>query len=126
MRLTAAEQLALGVIDEVVPEPAGGAHEHPEEAARNLRARIAHHLDALAGRDRKVLLDARYARYRRMGEFTVLTESGEQKHERGGWAERIRQLLESGRAALVGGDGTGALPSVSTDEESDIPLREDV
>ncbi len=40
MRLTAAEQLALGVIDEVVPEPVGGAHEHPEETARRLRERI--------------------------------------------------------------------------------------
>ena len=34
MRLTAAEQLALGVIDEVVPEPAGGAHEHPKRRRR--------------------------------------------------------------------------------------------
>ncbi len=52
MRLTAAEQLALGVIDEVITEPAGGAHEHPAETAKNLRTRIAYHLDALAGRDR--------------------------------------------------------------------------
>jgi enoyl-CoA hydratase/carnithine racemase len=69
MRLTAAEQLALGVIDEVVPEPEGGAHTNPEETARRLRARIAAQLDTLAGRDRKMLLDARYARYRNMGEF---------------------------------------------------------
>jgi acetyl-CoA carboxylase carboxyl transferase subunit alpha len=126
MRLTAAEQLALGVIDEVVPEPAGGAHEHPEETARNLRARIAYHLDALAGRDRRVLLDARYARYRRMGEFTVQTEGGERRQERGGWTERIRQLLQSGRAALVGAEGTGHLPTSNVDDESDVPLREDV
>ncbi|MEX2548360.1 MAG: acetyl-CoA carboxylase carboxyltransferase subunit alpha [Chloroflexota bacterium] len=125
MRLTAAEQLALRVIDEVVPEPAGGAHEHLEETARNLRARIVYHLDALAGRDRRVLLDARYARYRRMGEFATVTQAGETKHDRGGWVERIRQLLESGRAALVGSDGTGPLPTLP-DEETDLPLREDV
>ncbi len=125
MRLTAAEQLALRVIDEVVPEPAGGAHEHLEETARNLRARIVYHLDALAGRDRRVLLDARYARYRRMGEFATVTPAGETKHDRGGWVERIRHLLESGRAALVGGDGTGPLPTLP-DEETDLPLREDV
>ena len=54
MRLTAAEQLALGVIDEVVPEPAGGAHEHPEETAKQRSRRASRtHLDALAGRDRR-------------------------------------------------------------------------
>ena len=124
MRLTAVEQLALGVIDEVVAEPAGGAHQHPAETARNLRARIAYHLDALAGRDRSVLVEARYARYRRMGEFTTVTAAGEEKPVRGGWAERIRQFLESGRAALVGGEGPAPLPTV--DDESDLPLREDV
>jgi acetyl-CoA carboxylase carboxyl transferase subunit alpha len=106
MRLTAAEQLALGVIDEVVREPEGGAHNNAEETAKRLRPRIAYHLDALAGRDRKVLLDARYARYRRMGEFAVAAESGELRPERPGFVSRIRRLLESGRAALAGGDGT--------------------
>jgi len=125
MRMTAAEQLALRVIDEVVPEPAGGAHDHPDETARALRARIAYHLDALAGRDRRTLLDARYARYRRMGEFVTITSAGEAKQERGGWAERIRQFLESGRAAIVG-DGVGTLPTDTDLDEDDVPLREDV
>jgi acetyl-CoA carboxylase carboxyl transferase subunit alpha len=125
MRLTAAEQLALGVIDEVVAEPDGGAHKHPEETARNLRARIVHHLDALAGRDRRVLVEARYYRYRRMGEFATVTAAGDARPERGGWSERIRQLLESGRAAILGRDGVGTLPTATVDD-SDLPLREDV
>lgn len=124
MRLTASEQLALGVVDEVVPEPSGGAHEHPEETAKRLRPRIAAHLDALAGRDRKVLLDARYARYRHMGEFAVATPTGEPRPERPGIVDRIRRLLDSGRAALVGGDG--ALPPGVVDSDSEPPLREDV
>jgi acetyl-CoA carboxylase carboxyl transferase subunit alpha len=126
MRLTAAEQHALGVIDEVVAEPAGGAHEHAEETARNLRARIVHHLDGLAGRDRRVLLEARYARYRRMGEFITVTAAGDKTHPRGRWVDRIRQLLESGRAAIAGGDGAGHLPTGFNDDEADLPLREDV
>jgi acetyl-CoA carboxylase carboxyl transferase subunit alpha len=126
MRLTAADQLALGVIDEVIPEPRGGAHEHADETAKNLRTAIAHQLDALAGRDRRVLLEARYARYRRMGEFADTGVSGEPKQERGGWADRLRQLLESGRSAIGGGDGAGSLPIDMPDEESDLPLREDV
>lgn len=125
MRLTAAEQLALRVIDEVVAEPDGGAHEHPDETAKNLRARIAYHLDALAGRDRRALVEARYARYRRMGEFAVVTPAGEARPQRGGWADRIRELLETGRAAIVGRDGVTALPPDPADDD-ELPLREDV
>ena len=61
-----------------------------------------------------------------MGEFAVVSEEGESKPRRGGWAERIRQLLESGRGAISGRDGLGTLPDVPVDEESDLPLREDV
>ncbi len=143
MRLTAAEQLALGVIDEVVPEPAGGAHEHPEEMAKRLRPRIAAHLDSLAGRDRQVLLDARYARYRQMGEFVITTPSGERRTEQPNLVDRIRRLLDSGRAVLIGDgalptgaadlepgandadrDGDGAMPDHEHDDQP--PLREDV
>ena len=115
MRLTAAEQLALGVIDEVVPEPEGGAHKDPDEAARRLRTRIAAHLDSLAGRDRKVLLDMRYARYRNMGEFALAAETGAAQPARPGIVERIRRLLDSGRAALVGGSAEQA---PGTDEDA--------
>jgi acetyl-CoA carboxylase carboxyl transferase subunit alpha len=138
MRLTATEQQALGVIDEVVPEPAEGAHEKPEETARRLRERIVAQLDTLAGRDRAVLVEARYARYRRMGEFATLTPTGVARPERAGLAERIRQLLESGRAALAGQDGAprpeqdqapdtdtaAAAAPAETDEQP--PLREEV
>ena len=127
MRLTAAEQQALGVIDEVVPEPSEGAHERPDDTARRLRERICAHLDSLAGRDRAVLLETRYARYRRMGEFATLTPSGLVRPERAGLAERIRQLLESGRAALAGQDALPPrldLDAAETEEQP--PLREEV
>jgi len=124
MRLTAAEQLALGVIDEVVPEPAGGAQQDPDEMARRLRARITAHLDTLAGRDRKALVDARYARYRQMGEYAVATPHGEPRPERPGMFHRIRRLLESGRAAIAG--GVSALPNAQADGEEQPPLREDI
>jgi acetyl-CoA carboxylase carboxyl transferase subunit alpha len=124
MRLTAAEQLALGVIDEVVPEPAGGAHENPEEVARRLRARITAHLDALAGRDRRAIVDARYMRYRQMGEFAVATQTGEAKVERAGMFDRIRRMLEGGRVAIAG--NAAALPNSMTDGDEQPPLREDI
>src|SRR3954452_18446750 len=123
MRLTASEQLALGVIDEVVPEPKNGAHEDPAETAKILRGRITAHLDTLAGRDRKALVDARYARYRRMGEFAVATPTGEPQVERPNMFNRIRGMLGSGRAALASG---AALPNPMTDSDDEPPLREDV
>jgi acetyl-CoA carboxylase carboxyl transferase subunit alpha len=124
MRLTAAEQLALGVIDEVVPEPDGGAQDQPEEMARRLRARIAAHLDALAGRDRKALVDARYARYRQMGEFAVVSATGEPRPQRPRVFDRMRRLLGSGRAALAGGVAT--LPVPASDATGEPTLGEDV
>jgi len=124
MRLTAAEQLALGVIDEVVPEPAGGAHENPDEVARRLRARIAALLDTLAGRDRKALVDARYARYQRMGEFAVADQTGAVRVERPRMFNRIRRLLEGSRVAIAG--SAAALPNAMTDGDEQPPLREDV
>lgn len=124
MRLTATEQLALGVIDEVVAEPEGGAHESVDETARLLRTRVTARLDSLAGRDRNALVEARYTRYRNMGEYAVVTPTGEPRPERGGMFERVRRLLESGRAAIAG--GASALPTGLNDTADEPPLQEDV
>ena len=51
MRLSAPELLRLGVVDEVVPEPAGGAHLNPDEAIATLGAALRRHLDALLQAD---------------------------------------------------------------------------
>jgi acetyl-CoA carboxylase carboxyl transferase subunit alpha len=124
MRLTAREQQALGVIDEVIREPAGGAHQNPAETARRLRSHIVSHLDALAGRDRAVLLEQRYERYRQMGEFITVAPSGAARPERVGLADRLRALFESGRAVLVG-DAVPLRPGAG-DIEEEPPLREEI
>jgi acetyl-CoA carboxylase carboxyl transferase subunit alpha len=62
MRMTAAEQQALGVIDIVVPEPVGGAHLDIPETARRLRAVIVAQLEALTPVPIDGLLVARYRR----------------------------------------------------------------
>jgi hypothetical protein len=106
-----------------VPEPDGGAQENPEETARRLRARITAHLDTLAGRDRKALVDARYARYRKMGEFAEVTPTGEPRQEHPRVFDRLRRLLGSGRAAISG--SVGALPNAIADGD-EPPLQEDI
>jgi acetyl-CoA carboxylase carboxyl transferase subunit alpha len=63
----AAHCLELGVIDGIVPEPEGGAHENPDEAARLLAAAVGDALDDLAGMPPTELRRARRAKFRAMG-----------------------------------------------------------
>jgi acetyl-CoA carboxylase carboxyl transferase alpha subunit len=63
----AAHCLELGVIDGIVPEPEGGAHTNPDEAARLLAAAVADALDDLDGTPPKELRAARRAKFRAMG-----------------------------------------------------------
>jgi acetyl-CoA carboxylase carboxyl transferase subunit alpha len=69
MKLTAADLLGLEVIDEVIPEPAGGAHRDYHEAAATLKKAIVHHLTELQGLPEEKLVSERYQRFRRMGAF---------------------------------------------------------
>jgi acetyl-CoA carboxylase carboxyl transferase subunit beta len=69
-RLTAGELRRLGVADELVPEPAGGAQADPAATAAALKEALVRHLDALCARPVRELVEARYARFRAFGEFT--------------------------------------------------------
>ncbi|MBN2247557.1 MAG: acetyl-CoA carboxylase carboxyltransferase subunit alpha [Coriobacteriia bacterium] len=73
LSLTAADLLRLGIIDEVVPEPLGGAHREPDTVIAEVGLRIAAALDALAGDDRADLVERRYQRLRAIG---VYNEAG--------------------------------------------------
>jgi acetyl-CoA carboxylase carboxyl transferase subunit alpha len=69
LKLTAKDLFELGVIDEVVPEPLGGAHRNPALAASLLREALARHLEALLGMNEDERLEARFQKYRRIGIF---------------------------------------------------------
>jgi acetyl-CoA carboxylase carboxyl transferase subunit alpha len=69
LRLTAEDLLSLGLIDGIIPEPPGGAQEDPQAAAENLRVALRGGLDQLAGLDARELVDHRYAKFRKMGNF---------------------------------------------------------
>jgi len=64
--------LNLGVIDEIVPEPKGGAHLNPDEAARMLGASLAETLEQLLPIPGEELRAQRRDRYRRMGIYSAL------------------------------------------------------
>ncbi|MCX6955427.1 MAG: acetyl-CoA carboxylase carboxyltransferase subunit alpha [Verrucomicrobia bacterium] len=59
----------LGVVDEVVPEPSGGAHNDPAQAAAALKYSLHKHLNDLRALDPEKLLDTRYDRYRHLGVY---------------------------------------------------------
>ena len=70
LKLTARDCKKLGIIDVVVPEPEGGAHLHPDEAAHQLQRLLVRELLRVQGVSIKKLVKERYKKYRRMGEYS--------------------------------------------------------
>jgi acetyl-CoA carboxylase carboxyl transferase subunit alpha len=69
MKMTAEDLLQLGVVDEVIDEPGGGAHHNPDEAARIVGEALARHLAPLCAMSTAELLEERYRKYRALGRF---------------------------------------------------------
>ncbi len=69
LKLNAGSLLELGVVDEVIPEPLGGAHYAPDKATAALKYALQKHLNDLVNLDPAKLLDLRYDRYRVLGEY---------------------------------------------------------
>ena len=64
---TAPDLLKLGIIDQVIREPLGGAHRDPEAATRNVKRAIKKHLTDLMEMTEEQLIEQRYERYRNLG-----------------------------------------------------------
>jgi acetyl-CoA carboxylase carboxyl transferase subunit alpha len=67
--LTAPDLMRLGVVDGVLPEPLGGAHRDPGQAAATLKAAVIGHLDRLSGVQTEERVEQRLQKFRRMGVF---------------------------------------------------------
>jgi len=74
LKLTATDNLELGIVDDVITEPVGGAHRDPRTTASNLSAWIESSLSELRRVDIDTLLAQRYQRYRRMGVYLEAAE----------------------------------------------------
>ena len=67
MKLTAPDLLALGVADDIIPEPEGGAHLDPARTIREVDRALSRHLAALSKESGPSLAAKRYQKFRRMG-----------------------------------------------------------
>jgi acetyl-CoA carboxylase carboxyl transferase subunit alpha len=71
LKMTAPDLLRLGVVDRIVDEPAGGAHQDPDLAARLVQTALVETLRDLDALGPAELVDDRYRRFRRMGAFVA-------------------------------------------------------
>lgn len=69
LRLTAKDLQRLGVIDDIIPEPLGGAHRDPREMGTTLKSYLLRYLRELRAVPVDALLESRYRKFRAMGVF---------------------------------------------------------
>jgi acetyl-CoA carboxylase carboxyl transferase subunit alpha len=69
LRLTSRDLFSLRVIDDIIPEPLGGAHRDPHEMGRILQKYLVRYLRELRSKSPEELLEGRYQKFRRMGVF---------------------------------------------------------
>jgi acetyl-CoA carboxylase carboxyl transferase subunit alpha len=69
LKLTSRQLARFGVVDDIIPEPLGGAHRDHREMANTLKSYLLRYLRELRGLPVEQLLEARYQKFRRMGVF---------------------------------------------------------
>jgi len=72
LKLQAENLLELGLIDEILPEPLGGAHHDPKIMFKSVKAFLLTHLIPLKKTKVNVLVEKRYEKFRKMGKFKVV------------------------------------------------------
>jgi len=99
LKMTAPDLRALGLIDEVIPEPLGGAHRDPQQAAVNLQRYINKTLRELKRLKTETLLQRRYKKLRHLGQFFVVDGSQEAAPAASRQAESVTQASTNGKQA---------------------------
>lgn len=77
LKLTAEHLSDFGVIDEIVAEPEGGAHQDPDDAAESLKSILCRHLQELEGMSTEARHQARRDRFQAIGRYEELSEAVE-------------------------------------------------
>jgi len=74
LNLTAQDILRFGIIDEIIPEPLGGAHQDYQKSASNLKEAVKRNLEELVRLSGRELIEKRYDKYRKIGKFLEVLE----------------------------------------------------
>jgi len=69
LKITSRDLAELKIIDDIIPEPVGGAHSDPKETMENVKEAIQDQLSALRKPSTEKLLERRYKKYATMGEY---------------------------------------------------------
>lgn len=72
LKLTADHMLEFGLIDDIIKEPLGGAHNDPEKMARVLKTHIKKEISELLEMDPEERINVRIAKYEKMGQYDVI------------------------------------------------------
>lgn len=78
LRLTSSELLNMGIVDDVLKEPRGGAHRNPEAMSKILKASILKNLDHVKKMSPKELLLKRYNKFRNIGQYQAINVKSQQ------------------------------------------------
>ena len=117
LKLTAQDCRELGIVDQVIQEPPGGAHTNPDEAARQLQRAVLQELSTLQAMSQRRVLSQRYKKYRKMGEYSSHFKSAitrEVNALRGFVGRGVRRIARRGpartedmSAEMLAGQDTG-------------------
>ena len=69
LKITSEHLIKFGVVDEIIPEPLGGAHKDPEQIALNIKDVVLKHIKELSSLSCEKLVEKRYDKFRSIGEF---------------------------------------------------------
>lgn len=69
LKITGEHLLKFGIVDEIIPEPLGGAHKDPDQVAQNVKDVILKHIKELSSLPQNELVEKRYNKFRSIGEF---------------------------------------------------------
>lgn len=69
MKITAQDLREFNIIDKIIKEPRGGAHNNKQRMINSMKKEITEELNILIEKDKKTLLEERYNKYRKMGDF---------------------------------------------------------
>ncbi len=69
LKLHGEDLIKFNIVDEIIPEPLGGAHRDPQETALQLKSALAKFLKKALGQSAEELLEARYKKFRDIGEY---------------------------------------------------------